>query len=157
VIATDQRAGSSPPDIDRLRAGLVGHRLPGGTVRIEPYEAWLGHEAMCAPHLPDGMLDPLWILVVALRGIGVGIAGVIELGELGPDDGVLFGELDIEQRVPLRTGVEYRVSGAITGVDRHIGKRAGLLDQVDFTVDVYGEDGELHARARNSFLFRRAG
>jgi hypothetical protein len=151
------RPDSSSPDVDDLRAALVGHQFPGATVSIDPYEAWLGHEAMCVPHRADGVLDPLWILVVGLRGMGVGIGGVIELGHLGPGDGVLFGGLGLEQHVPLRVGVAYRVSGAITGVERHTGKRAGVFDQVTFALDICDEIGALHARASNSFLFRRAG
>lgn len=143
-----------PPDIDRLRADLIGCRLPAATVRIEPYEAWLGRWAMCAPPVADGPLDPLWILVIALRGVG--IAAMIDLGRPGPHDAVLFGGLDIEQHVPLRVGVDYQVDGSVTAVDRHTGRRIGLFDQVDFTVDILSEGGVLHGRAGNTFLFRRA-
>jgi hypothetical protein len=146
----------SPPDVDDLRVALVGHRFPGATVRIEPYEAWLGHEAMNVPHRNDGVLDPLWILVVGLRGMGTGIAGVIQLGRPGPGGSVLFGGLEIEQHVPLRAGADYRVTGAITGVERHTGKRAGMFDQVDFTLDIRDQAGARQARVSNSFLFRRA-
>ena len=149
--------GSPAPDVDELRAVLVGHRFPGATVRIEEYEAWLGHDAMCVPHRDDGRLDPLWILVVGLRGLGIGIGGVIELGRPGPADSVLFGGLELEQEVPLRTGVDYRVSGAITGVERHVGQRAGVFDQITFTLDIRAGTGGLAARATNRFLFRRAG
>lgn len=156
MTVMDPRPGSPPPDVDDLRAALVGYRFPGATVRIDPYEAWLGHDAMCVPHHDGGLLDPLWILVVGLRGMGIGIGGVIELGRAGPDDSVLFGGLELEQDVPLRASADYRVSGAITGVERHAGKRAGVFDQVTFTLDIRAETGMLAARATNSFLFRRA-
>jgi hypothetical protein len=157
VTVTHPVTGSSPPDVNDLRAALVGYKFPGITVRIEPYEAWLGHEAMCVPHRDDGLLDPLWILVIGLRGLGIGIGGVIELGQPGPDDGVLFGGLGLEQHVPLRAGADYRVTGAVTGVERHTGKRAGVFDRVTFALDIGDGTGAIHARATNSFLFRRAG
>jgi hypothetical protein len=156
MTVTDPPPGG-PPDVDDLRTALVGHRFPGAAVCIEPYEAWLGHDAMAVPQHDDGLLDPLWILVVGLRGMGIGISGVIELGRPGPGDSVLFGGLELEQLVPLEAGVRYQVSGAITGVDRHTGKRAGVLDQVTFTLSIHEETGMLAASATNSFLFRRAG
>jgi hypothetical protein len=143
--------------VEALRAELVGHRFPGGTVRVEPQEAWLGHQAMCVPSRDDGQLDPLWILVVGLRGMGAGISGVIELGRLSPADSVLFGGLELEQDIPLRTGVTYRVEGEITGVERHHGRRAGTFDQVTFALEIRDEAGVRQARAINRFLFRRAG
>ncbi|HVT70763.1 MAG TPA: hypothetical protein VHF26_23650 [Trebonia sp.] len=146
------------PDVGALRAALVGRQLPGGTVRVEPYEAWLGHEAMgAAAPRTDGLLDPLWILVVALRGMGTGISGVIELGRLGPGDSVLFGGLELEQEAPLRTGSDYRVRGEITGVERHQGRRAGVFDEVTFALEISDCAGTRQARAVNRFLFRRAG
>lgn len=156
MSAPDVRVGTGPPEIETLRDRLTGHRFPGGTVCVQPYEAWLGHDAMCAPPARDGVLDPLWILIVGLRGMGIGIAGLAELADAGPDDTVLFGELGIEQHTVLRTGVEYRVSGAIAAVSRHSGRRSGLFDRVDFVLEVHGADGAVHARVSSSFLFQRA-
>jgi hypothetical protein len=151
------RARTGPPEIETLQGRLTGYRFPGGTVRIQAHEAWLGHDAMAAPQAPAGTLDPLWILVIGLRGMGVGIAELAELAAAGPDDTMLFGELGLEQHTILRTGADYRVSGSIAAVTRHHGRRAGLFDQLDFHLDISGADGAAHAEVSSSFLFRRAG
>lgn len=142
------------PAIDELRGRLVGHRFPGGTVTVEPYEAWLGHDAMRSPSLGTHTLDPLWILVVGLRGMGTDIAGVIELAGAGPDDGVLFGELGLRQDAPLRPGVQYDVQGGIVDVVRREGRRAGVFDTLAFELELY-EAGTTVAAVSSSFLFPR--
>lgn len=147
------------PAIDELRDRLVGHRFPGGTVTVEPYEAWLGHDAMRSPSAGSGTLDPpaldpLWILVVGLRGMGTDIAGVIELAGAGPGDGVLFGELGLRQDAPLRPGVEYGVRGGIVDVTRREGRRAGVFDTLTFELDL-DDAGSTVAAVSSSFLFPR--
>lgn len=144
------------PDIEALRGRLVGHRFPGGTVVVEPYEAWLGHDAMRSPAVDRQHLDPLWVLVVGLRGMGTDIAGLIELAGAAPEDGVLFGELGLRQDAVLRPGVEYDVQGGIVDVTRRRGRRAGAFDTVSFRLELRA-DGEPVAAVSSSFLFPRAG
>lgn len=142
------------PPLADLRDRLVGHRFPGGTVTVEPYEAWLGHNAMRSPSAGSDLLDPLWILVVGLRGMGTDIAGVIELAAAGPEDGVLFGELGLRQDTPLRPGVEYRVQGGIVDVSRREGRRAGVFDTLAFELEL-SQAGIPVAAVSSSFLFPR--
>jgi hypothetical protein len=156
MSAPGVRARTGPPDIEALQARLAGYQFPGGTVRVQPHEAWLGHDAMAVPPAQAGTLDPLWILVVGLRGMGVGIAKLADLAGAGPKDTMLFGELGLEQHAVLRTGVDYQVSGTIVAVSRHHGRRAGLFDQLDFHLKISGPDGAAHAEVSSSFLFRRA-
>jgi hypothetical protein len=145
------------PDIDDLSARLTGFRLPGGEVRVPPHEAWLGHEAMGVTPPDGGVLDPLWILVVGLRGMGIGIGGIIDLAEGDPAAGVLFGELGLVQREVLRTDTTYRVSGRITSVVRRTGRRAGTFDQVSFVLELHaGDEPTAHATVTSDFLFMRA-
>jgi hypothetical protein len=144
------------PVLEALRERLVGHRFPGGTVTVEPYEAWLGHDAMRSPSAGTDTLDPLWILVVGLRGMGTDIAGVIELAGATPEDGVLFGELGLRQEVPLRPGVEYGVRGGIVDVTRREGRRAGVFDTLTFELEL-DEAGSTVAAVSSSFLFPRGG
>jgi hypothetical protein len=144
------------PALDDLRERLVGHRFPGGMVTLEPYEAWLGHDAMRSPTTDPGtdVLDPLWILVVGLRGMGTDIAGVIALAGSRPADGVLFGELELRQHAPLHSGVEYAVTGGIDDVTRREGRRAGVFDTVVFALEL-STAGEPVAGLTSSFLFPR--
>jgi acyl dehydratase len=142
------------PDIEALRTKLVGHRFPGGTVTVAPHEAWLGHDAMCSPNRGSATLDPLWILVAGLRGMGLDVAGVIDLAGATTEDGVLFGELGLRQDVPLQAGVEYAVSGAIVEVTRRTGRRAGAFDMVAFELQLHAGETPV-ASVTSAFLFPR--
>lgn len=148
---------SGPPDLDRLRQKVIGHRLPGGDFEVADYERWLGHDAMLAPPLPDGVLHPVWIMLGALRGMGVEIDELVGLAEARPEDGVLFGETTLEQRVPLRSGVRYTVTGEVTDLTRRVGRRAGMMDLFTFELSIHDPDGALAAVSRQTFVIMRSG
>lgn len=149
-------AAEAPPDVTRLERQVVGHRLPGGSFEIAEYERWLGHDAMLAPSLPPGLLHPVWILLGALRGMGVSTEELIELAEGAPDDGVLFGETTLEQHIPLQAGLRYAVTGQVTGLTRRTGRRAGIMDLLTFELSLSDPDGALAAVSTQTFIIMRA-
>jgi hypothetical protein len=143
------------PSIADLEQRLVGHALPGGTFVVEDYERWLSHDAMQAPELPDGVLHPAWIVLGALRGMGITIDDLIELAAATPDDGVVFGETDYEQHAVLRSDTEYTVRGGVKSVTRRDGKRAGAFDVVVIELVIEDRAGVVAAVSRQSFIFFR--
>ena len=134
-------------EFEQLRARLVGHRFPGGTFTVAGYERWLSHDAMLAPTIPDPLLHPVWILLGALRGMGMSIDELIELAGPGPHDGVVFGETTLEQLRPLARDETYRVHGEIVELRRRQGRRAGLMDLLTFRLELEGL-GAASCRAR---------
>jgi hypothetical protein len=146
------------PDIADLQARLVGHAFPGGTFVVEGYERWLSHDAMQAPPLPDGVLHPAWIVLGALRGMGVTIEELIALAGATPEDGVVFGETDLEQHAPLVGDRPYAVRGGVTGVTRREGRRVGAFDVLQIELTIEEPDGTPAAVSRQSFIvFRERG
>lgn len=145
----------STPDIDELRERLVGHAFPGGVFEVAEYERWLSHDAMHAPPLPAGVLHPVWVLLGALRGMGITIDELTALAGAGPADGTVFGETSLEQREPLRAEVEYRVRGGITEVVRREGRRAGTMDLMTFRLELVDPDDEVAAVSEQTFVFPR--
>jgi hypothetical protein len=143
------------PSIADLQERLVGHALPGGTFVVEDYERWLSHDALQAPPLPEGVLHPAWIVLGALRGMGISLDDLIELAGATPEDGVVFGETDYEQHAPLRSDTEYTVRGAVTSVTRREGRRAGAFDVLVIELNIEQADGALAAVSRQSFIFFR--
>ena len=143
------------PSIADLEQRLVGHAFPGGTFVVEDYERWLSHDAMQAPALPDGVLHPAWIVLGALRGMGITLDDFIELAGATPDDGVVFGETDYEQHALLRSDTEYTVRGGIASVTRREGKRAGAFDVIVIELTVEDPAGAAVAVSRQSFIFFR--
>src|SRR5262249_50389796 len=129
--------------------------FPGGTFVVEDYERWLSHDALQSVVLPDGVLHPVWIVLGALRGMGISIDELIELAGASADDGGVFGETDYEQHLPLLSGAEYTVHGGITSVKRRAGKSGGVFDVVVFELAIQDTAGRRAAVSRQSFIFFR--
>jgi hypothetical protein len=143
------------PDVDELRARVVGHDLPGGVVTTPPHVAWIGDSAMRAPHDPAA-LGIIWFLIAGLRGMGISIEDLVALAEGSLADGVLFGELELTEEIPLEVGAEYDVRGRIRDLTRKRSARAGLFDVLEFDLTI-GRDGAVHGTVGCAFILRRGG
>jgi hypothetical protein len=143
------------PLFEALRTRLIGHQLPGGEFRAQPHERWLSHDAMLAPGIPEPLLHPSWILLGGLRGMGMSIDDLIRLAGSDPDAGVVFGETELEQFEPLGADHRYLVSGEITDLRRRTSRRAGVIDLLDFRLDISNEAGELVATHTETLVFPR--
>lgn len=131
----------------------VGHRIPGGTFRVEGYERDVSHAALGAPPLEAPLLHPVWIVLGALRGMGATLGEVLAHVEAS-EHGTLFGEASFEQRRPLEADAEYRVEGEIADVVRRHGRRAGPFDVVTLRLAIADRDGDA-AVVTQSFIVPR--
>lgn len=145
----------SIPDIDELRSRVVNHAFPGGTFRVPEYERWLSHDAMHAPPIEAPVLHPVWILLGALRGMGVSIDDLTALVGAGAHDGTVFGETVMEQHQPLRADTEYVVRGGVVDLVRREGRRAGLMDLMTFRLELVDPEGVVAAVSEQTFVFPR--
>ncbi len=137
------------------RARLVGYRFPGGEFNVQPHERWLSHDAMLNRDIPAPLLHPSWILLGGLRGMGMTIDDLIRLADSEPEAGVVFGETALEQFEPLVADRRYLVSGEITELRRRVSQRAGVIDLLDFRLDIRDEQGALVATHTETFVFPR--
>ena len=142
-------------DFAELRARVEGYRLPGGGFRVTPHERFLSHDAMGAPGIPDPVLHPVWILLGALRGMGLTIEDLVGVAEATPQDGVLFGSTELKQLSPLRAGVDYVVEGEIKELSRHHGKRAGTMDRLVFEMRIASQEGLCAVNEQTFLIMRR--
>ena len=134
---------------------LVGRRLPGGTFDVEHYRNWLTNDVIGSPQRDDDLAHPMFCYYVANGGMGLSIADLFELAYTNAADGPMFGECDMEVRVPMRTGVTYDVRGEITDVKRKQGGAIGTFDLLTLRLEVVGPDGEIAGVCTNSFVFPR--
>lgn len=145
---------SAVPDFEELRRRCVGRSLPGGTVVLRPSEAWLGDDAMLARHSP-GALGAMWLLVVGLRGMGTSIEELVAMADAKMEDGVLFGELTLEERVPLVVDRTYAVHGGITDLVRKASGRGGVFDILEFRLEI--RDGDrVDGLVTSAFVLQRS-
>jgi len=142
-------------EFEQLRERVVGVQFPGGTFVVEEYERWLSHDAMQSPALPDSVLHPVWILLGALRGMGMTIDELTAIADAGAHDGTMFGETELEQHRPLRTSVEYTVRGGVTDLVRKQSQRAGRMDLMTFRLELVEPSGEVAAVSQQTFIFPR--
>jgi acyl dehydratase len=134
---------------------IVGHRFPGGSVRVEPYRNWLTCDAVHSPVPPDGIAHPMFCYYGALAGMGISLDELFALAGATAEDGVMFGEAEIELRRPLRVGERLVVRGGIVGAERKQGQRAGVFDIVTFRLELVDESGQVAGVSTNSFVFPR--
>jgi hypothetical protein len=151
--------GTVPPigvTLEQMQEEVVGHRFPGGTYTIEPWEATLLADVMRSEPLPDGIAHPAFLFHIPLAGAGVRIETMFELCHAESDEAVRAGEYRWTLHEPLRVGATYRMSGGITGVERKEGRRGGLMDIVSFVIDLHGDDGTHVASTGSSWIFLRS-
>src|SRR5690606_16062146 len=110
---------------------------------------------MHSPTIAMPTLHPVWILLGALRGMGMTIDELTALGGAGPYDGTVFGETVMEQNVPLEAETEYTVRGGVTDLVRREGKRAGLMDLMTFRLELVDPEGVVAAVSEQTFVFPR--
>lgn len=142
-------------EFEELHSRVVGTQFPGGTFEVEEYERWLSHDAMHAPALPDGILHPVWVLLGALRGMGLTIDELTAIADAGAHDGTMFGETELEQFGALRAGVVYTVRGGVTELTRRESQRAGRIDLMTFRLELLDPDGTVVAVSVQTFIFPR--
>ena len=136
---------------------VVGHRFPGGTYRVEPYRNWLTCDAVLspAPAPGDEIAHPMFCYYGALAGMGISLDELFALVGATAEDGVMFGEAEIDLRRPLRVGETFTIRGGITDAERKEGKRVGIFDIVAFRLELIDADDEVAAVSTNSFVFPR--
>lgn len=113
------------------RSHLVGHRFPGGRVRVEDWFDALWCHATLSERRPP-LAHPGLAYVACLEGSGTSIQGLFDLVGADADSGAMFGEQRLEFRGPLRIGVDYEVEGEVVSIERKQGRRAGAFDLFTF-------------------------
>jgi len=141
--------------IEEMEA-VVGHRFPGGTYTIEPWENALLTGVTGVTPLPDGIAHPTFLFHAPLAGVGVRVQDIFALCQAESDEAVRAGEYRWTLHEPLRVGVTYRMSGGFTGVERKHGRRGGLMDVVTFVIDLHDEAGAHVASSQGSWIFLRS-
>ena len=141
-----------PPD--RIQE-LVGRKLPGGSFDLEHYRNWLTNDVIGSPQRDDDLAHPMFCYYAAMGGMGLSIAELFELAHSSASEGPMFGECEMEVRLPLRTGVNYDVRGEITDARRKQGGAIGTFDLLTFRLEVVAPGGEVAGVCTNSFIFPR--
>lgn len=147
-------ADTSPVSIDLLQQTLAGKRLPGAEVAIPGYENTIATRALRGEVNEQEFAHAIWFIVCSLRGMGVSVNELCDLAHAGPHDTLMYGEVTIEQELPLRVGGSYRVEAVITDVGRSTLRDGSTLDKVTIGVELFC-DGVRHGAVASTYLFKR--
>ena len=135
-------------------AALLGHRFPGGQYSIEHWENVLLTGCTGANLLPDGMVHPVALFHIPIRGCGTSIAEMFALGQAESDLSILIESYDWEMFAPLREQTCYDISASITAADRRSNDAGNLYDRIQFCFEMRSQ-GELCARSTITWHYTR--
>jgi hypothetical protein len=145
-------------ELDELRRKLDGQDLPGAELTVEAHESALADHALLAPAEDTDHAHPLWLLVLALRGMGITVDELCWRAAQRPQDTLLFGNCDIAQHHPVRVGHRFRTCASVGPVVRKESRGGGVLDFVTVRVEVHDltvpSDGPVGA-VTEGFIFKR--
>jgi hypothetical protein len=146
--------------LDELRRVLDGRELPGAELAVEAYESQLADYALLAPADNSDTAHPFWLLVLALRGMGISVGELCALAGQRDQDTLLFGSCELTQHRALLTGHRFRTTASTGPVSRKNSSTGGFLDFVTVRVEVYDlddpADGGPVGAVTNHYIFKRA-
>lgn len=146
-------AAEIPPEADIT--ALRGHRFPGGEYCMEHWENFLLTACTGAELLPGGMLHPVALFHMPIRGSGTSIAEMFALGQAESDLSILIESYDWEMFEPLYEEQRYDISGSITSAERCHNAQDQVYDRVQFCFEVNAPAGTLAARTTITWHYTR--
>jgi hypothetical protein len=141
--------------IEDLQSALDGRMLPGGSLHIARHESAIADHALRSPDRDDDIAHPSWLVIAALRGMGISITELCGLAAMGPADTLLFGEVAVSHDRPLQVGRTYRTTARIDRIERHLTRHGRVLDSLGVTVRVADRDQRDHGTVTSTYLFMR--
>lgn len=138
-----------------LSPGLVGRQLPGDRTTVTDFESRIADHALLRPGDDTVRAHSLWFLVIALRGMGISVDDLCALAAKRPQDTLLFGTCEIEQRHPLDVGSTYRTTATITDVGRKTTRDGSVLDSITVLVTLFDGDDRAMGSVDSLYLFKR--
>jgi hypothetical protein len=135
---------------------LIGHCFPGGRTTVPRWMNQLWCDAVCADGDTYPHVHPALVYYAAVQGSGTTFQEIFDLLDGDNGSGIMVGEQRFRFAEPMEIDVEYDVRGAIIGVERKSGRRAGTFDIATFEL-IVSPIGELEpiATATTSFVFPR--
>jgi len=146
---SDAPAFPPPPDV-------AGTSLSGS----EPYiisaeeNAALGRSTGVEPDA-DGEAHPIYYYIATQVGMGVTVAGMCAACDFDIEEGPMMGSSSVTFERPLLTGQPYVVTGQIRSLTRKPSRAFGVMDLLDYELNLSLPDGTPVVSSRNSWALPR--
>jgi hypothetical protein len=134
---------------------LAGTPLRQGEFTITAEENRRMAEILGARPPDDGGAHPIYAYIATQRGIGTGVEELCALADFDMADGPMLGSTELEYAGVIRVDTPYRVEGEVVGLVRKEGRTLGVFDILTYRERLLTPDGQLVARATNTFILPR--
>lgn len=140
--------------VEALREALGGRDLPGAELTVEAFQSAIADHALLAQPEDTDHAHPFWLIVLALRGMGITVDELCALAGQREQDTLLFGTCGIEQLRPLHVGHAFTTTASVGPVARKESRGGGYLDFVTVRVEV-SDAGERVGLVNQGFIIKR--
>jgi hypothetical protein len=138
---------ADPPDV-------AGYCLSGKTYTITAAEnARLCATIGVAP-ASDGTAHPIYFYIATQVGMGETVAGLCAVCNFDVHDGPLLGGCSVEFDEPLLVDTQYVVTGEIVSLQRKASRKLGIIDLLEFRLEL-SRDGRRVLAATNQWILPR--
>jgi len=143
---------NEPISFERVQAAK-GHQFPGGEYRIEHWENFLLTACTGGELMQHQLVHPIAMFHVPILGAGTTIAEMFALGQADSDFSISIESYDWQMFEPLREDHTYKISGAITDVERITADQT--YDRLVFDFNISQQDGKTAATSTVIWHYRR--
>lgn len=103
----------------------------------------------------DGSAHPIYYFIATQVGMGKTVAGLCEACEFDVKDGPMMGTSSATFQGPILTGQPYGVTGRILSLTRKRSRKLGVMDVLEYELQLVPPDGEPVLTTVNSWVLPR--
>lgn len=134
---------------------VEGHAFPGGTYRITRQDNDTLCKAVGAAPDGNGRAHPLFYYIATQVGMGVTVAGLLELCDFDVNDGPMMTGSNARFKGDLRVDTDYRIDGEILSLTRKPSRTFGFADTLRFRLRMTPASGGAILECVNEWILPR--
>ncbi len=103
----------------------------------------------------DGSAHPIYYYIATQVAMGQTVAGLCALCDFDVEDGPMMGSSGVRFQAPLQVGERYRVSGEVVSLVRKASRKLGVMDVLEYRLQLNRESGERVLETTNVWVLPR--
>ncbi len=104
---------------------------------------------------PDGTAHPIYFYIATQVGMGMTVAGLCAACDFNVDDGPMIASSSVTFQGSLVTGQPYNVTGRIVSLTRKPSRKLGMMDMLEFLLELSLPDGTRVLSTTNRWVLPR--
>ena len=103
----------------------------------------------------DGTAHPIYFYIATQVGMGMTVAGLCAACDFDVEDGPMMASSKVTFSKPLVTGQPYQVSGRIVSLVRKPSRKLGVMDMLEYLLELSLPDGTVVLSTTNVWVLPR--